>query len=113
MPVLEFNRDRLAKWYAREHLKTDPAIAAVYYLPEGAGERELRFVEINRLIGDRIEDPLVPIDFGVDLGTDNAHQLLVLDVTPAQWKRLETNRLRLPDGWSLKNAVRFSSKPNE
>ena len=68
----EFDRDSLAVWYAREHLGTDPGIVSVYYLPQNADEREIRFVEVNKLLGDRNDDALEPIDFGVDMGTDNA-----------------------------------------
>lgn len=107
MPATAFDRNSMARWYAEQHLKTDPGITEVYYLADASGEREIRFVEVNHLMGDRTDDILEPIDFGVDLGSDNAHQLLVLDVTPRQWQRMRAEALKLPQGWSLKNAVRF------
>jgi len=97
----------MAHWYAQEHLRTDPGIVSVYYLPTNAGDREIRFLEVNRLIGDRNDDALEPIDFGVDGGMESAHKLLVLDVTPQQWERIRTNKLRLPVSWSLDNAIHF------
>lgn len=97
----------MAQWYATEHLKTDPGIVAVYYLPKHAGDREIRFVEINNLIGDRNDDVLEPIDFGVDTGMDTAHQLFVLDVAPEQWGRIRTHQLSLPSNWSLEGAIHF------
>ena len=102
-----FDRDQMAQLYANEHLKTDPGIAAVHYLPTAADNREIRFVEINTFIAERTLDSLEPIDFGVDMGTDNAHKLFVLDVTPDQWKRLQTGDLKLPEGWTLKDSVEF------
>ncbi len=107
MPTTQFNRDSMARWYAKEHLKTDPGIVSVYYLPKNAGEREIRFLEINKLIGDRNDDALEPIDFGIDTGTDNAHKLFVLDVTPEQWERIRTRQLHLPGDWSLDGAIPF------
>ncbi len=108
MPATKFNRDELARWYATGHLKTDPGIRSVYYLPTNAPEREIRFVEINELIGDRDDDTLEPIDFGVDVGKEMEHKLLVLDVTPSQWDRFSASSLCLPAGWSLENAVPFT-----
>lgn len=105
MPVAQFDRDSMARWYAREHLKTDPGIVAVYYLPTNADDREIRFVEINKLIGDRNDDAVKPIDFGIDMGMDTAHKLFVLDVTPEQWTRIESHELSLPANWSLRDAV--------
>jgi hypothetical protein len=103
-----FNRDEMARWYATRHLKTDPGIRVVYYLPTEAPERVIRFIEINELIADRDGDPLEPIDFGVDVGTAEGHTLIVLDVTPAQWEKINRKELQLPKGWSLNGAIPFS-----
>ncbi len=108
MSTTQFDRDSLARWYAKEHLKTDPGMVSVYFLPTNAGEREIRFVEVNKLIGDRNDNALEPIDFGIDTGTDTAHKLCVLDVTPEQWERIEAKKLQLPDDWSLEGAIPFS-----
>ena len=105
MPAIQFNRDSMARWYAKAHLKTDPGIVAVYYLPTNAGEREIRLIEVNKLIGDRNDDSLEPIDFGVDTGMETAHKLFVLDVTPEQWERIRTQELHLPGNWSLDSAI--------
>ena len=107
MLTLQFDRDAMARWYARAHLKTDPGIVAVHYLPHGAEERSIRFVEINHLLGEQLDSSLVPIDFGIDTGTDNEHRLLVLDVTPAQWQRIVAGDLPLPRGWSREDAEQF------
>jgi hypothetical protein len=110
MPATQFDRDSMARWYAREHLTTDPGIVGVYYLPTNSGDREIRFVEINNLIGDRNDDILEPIDFGVDTGMETEHKLYVLDVTPEQWYRIRTEKLGLPGNWSLKDAMHFNNE---
>ena len=108
MPVVQMSKDELARWYARRHLSTDPGIRAVYYLAAGAPDREIRFLEINELMAVRENDPLEPIDFGIDIDGAGSHTLLVLDVTPAQWERIRGGELPLPSGWSLDGAVSFS-----
>ncbi len=110
MPATTFDRDQLANWYADQHLKTDPGIITVYYLPANARQREIRFVEVNNLVGERNDDALEPIDFGVDMGSDAEHRLFVVDVTPAQWKRIEAGELKLPGNWSIEGAVRFKNE---
>ena len=107
MPAVQFNRNSMAKWYAQQHLKTDPGIVSVHYLPKDASDREIRLIEVNNLIGDRTDGALEPIDFGVDTGTDSAHKLFVLDVTPAQWERIREKTLPLPSGWSLDKAIQY------
>lgn len=108
-----FDRDAMARWYAQRHLKTDTGIRSVYYLPKQASEREIRFLEVNDLIVERGKNPLEPIDFGVDIGSETAHSLFVLDVTPSQWDRIRTNALHLPPGWTLDGATVFARQSHE
>lgn len=100
----------MARWYAKQHLKTDPGIRAVYYLPTNAPEREIRFIEINELVADRNDNALEPIDFGVDTGMESAPKVFVLDATPRQWNRIERDPLVLPQGWSLEGAEPIEPK---
>jgi len=103
----------MANWYAKQHLKTDPGIRSVYYLPTDAPDREIRFLEINELVADRYDDTLEPIEFGVDTGMESEHKLFVLDVTPGQWDRIRQASLALPQDWSLEDAVSYSQGENE
>lgn len=94
-----FDRDSLAHWYAQRHLDIDEGVVHILYLPTNAPPREIRFLEVNKLISEMT--PAEPIDFGVEIGGDNAHTLYVLDVTPAQWEAIRTGAMPLPDGWTL------------
>lgn len=107
MLAVEFDRNAWASSYAEMHLETDPGVEAVHYLPTDAGEREIRLVEVNTLMGERIDNSLEAIDFGVDTGTDTEHRLRILDVTRGQWKRIESGQLELPHHWSLQGKVSF------
>lgn len=107
MSVTSFDRDATARWYANQHLQTDPGVRAVYYLPAGAPEREIRFVEVNELIPEWNGEKLEPVDFGVDVGSEKEHKLFVLDVTSGQWERIRGGSLRLPGGWLLDDAMEF------
>ena len=98
-----FDRDVLARWYARRHLETDIGVAAIHYLPTNAPPREIRFLEVNRLISETT--PVEPIDFGVGIGGADAHTLYVLDVTPAQWEAIQNQELPLPAGWTLNDML--------
>lgn len=80
MPTVQpvtLDRDSLARWYAISHLKTDPGIVEVHYLPTGSDDNEIRFVEVNTLIEGRRDDSIEVIDFGIDFGKETYHRLLV------------------------------------
>lgn len=108
MATTQFDRDSMAKWYAREHRDVDPGIVSIFYLPTNADDREIRLVEVNNLIGDRTDEILEPIDFGLDRATDNQHRLSILDVTPEQWEKVTAHKLSLPSNWSLDGAIDLS-----
>jgi hypothetical protein len=91
-----FDRDAMAVHYARRRKSIDGDIVEIYYLPTGAPPNEIRLVEVNRAIQSQAEPE--PIDFGVASGTDEAHRLVVLDVTPAQWKGIVNETRPLPRG---------------
>lgn len=95
-------RDSLARRYAKRHMEIDSGVKQIYYLPTGAPPREIRFLEVNEMISETT--PLEPIDFGVDVGSDNAHSLYVLDVTPSQWEAIRSGEIRLPAGWTLEGS---------
>lgn len=97
-----FDRDQTAIRYARRHFKIDDGVDTVLHLPEGAPPREIRLLEVNTLVAEMT--PLEAIDFGVDIGSDSAHTLFVLDITPDQWLAVRAGSLPLPDGWSLTGA---------
>lgn len=99
-----FDRDKMARDYAQRHLRSDPGTRFVYHLRTGSPEREIRLVEVNDQIVERIA-PLEPLDFGVDVGNPNGHTLNVVDVTPAQWERITRGELALPAGWVLDDAA--------
>lgn len=99
-----FDRDAMARWYAEQHLKSDPGTDAIHYVPENSPNREIRLIEVNHLIPEREPEP---IDFGVDRGTPDFHRVVVLDVTPSQWDRILNGLSPLPDGWSLAGAQTF------
>ena len=61
-----FDRDSMARWYARRDMETDAGVEQIYYFPTNAPAREIRFLEVNRFISE-VADP-EPIDFGVNIG---------------------------------------------
>ena len=48
MPENQFNRESMARWYAKRHLKTDPGIRTIYYLPAGA--RNAKFASSKSMV---------------------------------------------------------------
>ncbi len=95
----------MAAWYANQHFKTDTGVETIYYLPKNSDESEIRFLEVNSMGGETSITRLSPIDYGVDFGIEHQHRLLVVNVTPNQLSLVLNKATRLPEGWSLDDAV--------
>lgn len=108
--VVPFDRNAWARCYAQNHLDVDLGTLTILYLPDGAPEREIRLIEINELMVAREADPVAPLDFGVGMSEENPHRLVIVDVTPEQWRQIEAGTLSLPAGWSLRDAVEYQRK---
>ncbi len=100
------SKDQVASWLAREHFSADPAITDIWYLPGNAPDREIRFLENNALLAGLNEQEVIPIDFGFEVEGLN-YQLLVADVAPTQWERLQNGALPLPPNWTLEDYRHF------
>lgn len=100
------SRDQVAAWIAKKHLAVDPGITDILYLPGTAPEREIRLIEANTLLTAVADDEVTPVDFGLNVEGLN-FTLLVLDVTPDQWKEMAEGKAQLPSGWTLAGSQRF------
>ena len=105
--TIAFDRDTLAAWYARRHMDIDEGVVKILHLPTNAGPREIRFLEVNQMIPETTPEP---IDFGVNIGGEDAHVLNVLDVTPSQWEGIREGTVLLPPDWSLDGSLELAHR---
>ncbi len=106
------NRDLVAEWLAGRHLQTDRGISEIWYLPTDAPPKEIRLLEVNRLLNLPMNDnrPLSAVDFGLDVdGLD--YLVMVADVTPRQVELIRQARLLLPPGWNAEGSQIFPRDP--
>lgn len=93
-------RALFAAWLARQHLRFDPRLTQVIYLPSGASDDEVRMLEVNTGLYPGPSDPIAPIETTPAV-KDLPFRVWVADVTPDEWKRIQTNPGLLPTGWNL------------
>jgi hypothetical protein len=103
------SRDEFAHWVARQHLFVDPGLSRIIYLPTNAPPEEIRLLEVNEWLPATNEQRVDLLDMSLDLpGLDFV--VLASDITPDQWKAITSKRLRLPDGWDLRDAQEINGK---
>ena len=71
-------------------------------MPSGAPEHEIRFIEVNALLTTPQVGRVESVDFSPTIDGLN-FRVLVADVTPDEWQRIQDKKLLLPEGWDLKD----------
>ncbi len=100
MSEITQQRAAFAEWLARQHLGFDSRLMEIVYLPAGSPEDQVRLLEVNTGLYPDPDSPIVPIETTPAV-TDLPFRVLIADVTPDEWKQIQTNRGLLPAGWSL------------
>ncbi len=93
-------RAAFAGWLARQHLQFDPRLTQVIYLPTDAPDDEVRLLEVNTGLYPGPRDPILPVETTPAIG-DLPFRVQVADVTPDEWKAIQTGSSLLPASWKL------------
>ena len=98
----EIHRERaaFAEWLARQHLKFDSRLTQVVHLPLGAPDDEVRMLEVNTGLYPEPGNPISPVETTPAVNS-LPFRVWVADVTPDEWKQIQTNPSLLPVGWNL------------
>ncbi|MGB0386942.1 MAG: hypothetical protein ACPGWR_19175 [Ardenticatenaceae bacterium] len=89
---------------AQLHFEADRAIEQVIWIPNGKEEEEqVRLLEVNRTTIP--SEHVLVFHFAPSL--DIPFRQAIADVTPAEWKQIQSGKLSLPKGWNLKTAEVF------
>ncbi|MDO9130057.1 MAG: hypothetical protein Q7U34_09345 [Anaerolineales bacterium] len=88
--------DDTIKNIARLHFLMDDTIEQVVWF-ENKERQEIQLVEVNRIVlpTDSVEPFLIPASDEIPI------PILVADVTPKEWVKIEKSEIPLPDGWDL------------
>jgi len=81
---------------ARLHFLMDDSIERIIWF-QNKDHKEVQLIEVNRtaLPIESVETFLIPESEEIAL------PLLITDVTPQEWERIQSSEIKLPDGWDL------------
>lgn len=103
------SRDEIAEWVAKQHMGADGAVHHIWYLPSGAAEDEIRFLEVSdRFLpeGASVE----PLGFGLNVA-GMEFKLQVADVTSDQFEKIKRNPADLlPESWKFEGGKSWSRR---
>ncbi|ODT98865.1 MAG: hypothetical protein ABS79_05235 [Planctomycetes bacterium SCN 63-9] len=93
----------VARKMARMHFRADAGLQKVIRLT-GVGEAESRPVEPIKLLEvntNSIPSDILPVSFGPAPASGIPYSSIIVEVTPAEFARIQAQELKLPRGWQL------------
>ncbi len=95
------SREDVARELARKHFEIEDGLERIVWYP-GGPENEIRLLEVNS-DSDSCES-IDPVRF--TRSRDVPYSCVIADVTPSEWKAIESGELQLPSEWKSDQAER-------
>lgn len=96
-------KDEEALELARKHYQIEPGMTQIFRIT-GSEDAELRpnepikLLEVNE---NTVPYGIMPIQFGPSPASGLHYSSIILEVTPEEFEKIQTNELKLPNGWTV------------
>jgi hypothetical protein len=99
--------DDQAQRLAQKHYQIDEGITQIFRIKQRVDVQVARaepvtLLEIN---ANTVPSGIMPIQFGPNLTSGFNYPSVILEVTPEEFKKIQTRELPLPEGWELGNVI--------
>lgn len=94
-------KDEIAEKLAMAHFQSDPGIVKIVRLrvneeQEARAHEPIKLLEVDE---NTVPSGIQPVYFGPNAASGILFPSVVIDVTPAEFDRIVSGELKLPDGW--------------
>ena len=99
-----------AETLARKHYDLEPGLVRIFRINVGAtdegGDACIRLLEVSE---DTPESGVMPLHFGAIPASGVPLPSVIIEVSPAEFERIRSNDLKLPEGWTIGQELARSS----
>jgi hypothetical protein len=97
------NKDAEARKLAEAHYAVEAGITQIFRIKgsddaEGLSEEPIKLLEVNAYT---IPSGIMPLHFGPATAIGVTSPSTIIEITPAEFARLESRELELPQGWTI------------
>jgi len=101
------NVDDEAKLLAEKHYQIEAGVRDIIQLNQQAEcevvrGKKIALLEVNE---DTIAAGIMPIEFGPAPEAGIHYPSVIVEVTPEEFEQIKSNKLALPDGWSMGTSI--------
>jgi hypothetical protein len=96
-----------AKELANLHYEVEAGLTQVFLLNDNAEAQAIppdtiRLLEVNE---NTVESGIMPLYFGPAPASGIPFSSIIIEVTPTEFKKIQSNELKLPNGWEIGEAL--------
>jgi hypothetical protein len=100
-------KEQVAIFLAQRHYEIESGVTQIYRLNdrvdvEGSPTEPIKLLEVNE---NTVPSGIVPIQFGPNPAIGIHYPSVIVEVTPEEFQRIQTEDLPLPGGWRLGNPI--------
>ena len=92
-----------AQELAKRHFEVEEGLTHVFFITDtGAGQSSsnepIKLLEVNE---NSVESGVMPLRFGPAPASGIPYSSIIIEVTPNEFKKIQSHELKLPDGWEI------------
>src|SRR5947209_5463216 len=108
-------KKKIAEFLAREHFRIEPGITHIFTFWERPDHEAVPTAPIRLLVvnPDTVPSGVMPLHFGPAVANGIPYPSIIIQVTPAEYAKIEAKELTLPKGWSIKEEISRPADENE
>jgi hypothetical protein len=95
-------KDQVALRLAESHYRLERSISHIFRIRNGTDEEAanepIKLLEVN---ADTVPTGVTPVYFGPHADRGMPYARVIVDLTPAEFDRVRSKELTLPDGWHI------------
>ena len=96
-------KTEVAKVLAKKHYEAEAGLQRIFRLT-GSAEVEVSFVEPIKLLevnANTVPSGVLPVQFGPAPASGIPYPSVIVEVSPEEFHKIQTQELKLPKGWRL------------
>lgn len=95
------SKDEAARELARRHFQVEDGLTRIFRIEAVAEVSENEPIKLLEVNTATVPSGVMPLHFGPAPGSGIPYPSIIVEVTPAEFEKIRSNELKLPDGWKL------------
>lgn len=101
--AIAMDRAAVARELARKHYEVEAGLTQVFLITdqaraEGVRSEPIKLLEVN---ANTVASGIMPLHFGPAPVSGIPYPSIIIEVTPDEFEKIQSNELKLPEGWKI------------